>query len=183
MGFEAAMSDDEEEAWEANRAAVSGSASDVSREGVASESTGKTTRSTAAKVPAKITPEDFATKLLEEAAKMVDAYKRVPAFSTEEYKTILEKLDEMSRCIKRAVPQDLRKKMCFFQDAKQRATLVDSMLLIPGIRDGYKQLMDIIVLIIDCAAYLDVELFGFRANGTTKGVQQLLRKYIVHCLV
>ena len=179
-GWDFGMSDDEEEAYEANVAVASAaSASNVGGDSVASSSPGKT-RSAAKKHPPIITPESFAKSLLKQAEKAVDKYKSVPAFTKDEFKSIKAKLKVMTSSIERAVPTRLQSTMNFFHDGKSRLELVDQMLLIPGIRDGYKVLMNIIVIIIDCAAYLDIELFGFRATGTTKGVQQLLRKYFCH---
>ena len=122
-------------------------------------------------------PQAFAAKLIERGCEMVTANK-AESFSKGEMTAIRQELNDMTTAIKKHVTTagpSLQSKMMFIADGKLRTKLFEAFYHDKTIRNGYKILVDLLLQIVDCFAYLDIELFG-KGEGMTKAIQVLLRE-------
>ena len=80
----------------------------------------------------------------------------------------------MIKHIARVIPKDDRRRLPREVDGVK--DLVRGILWNPYVRPGFSSLCNLLFVVIDCAGYLDVELFGEKCTGLTKVLQKCFGK-------
>ena len=78
-------------------------------------------------------------------------------------------LIDMSNFIKKSVPKDHKSRLPREMDGV--VDLVYELLWSLEVRRGLSALCDVLFAVVDCAGYLEVELFGGKCMGLTKALQ------------